>query len=209
MNTRIVLILISLALPGFFYCDNNDSLTIAKLLTEAREYFGKNPQEGKRIAFTALEKAKALNQKYLIAKSYNTIGSCLYYMGNTDSVIIYHEMALEIQKSINDLEGLGRSYTNIGILLMDNGNNKKAVEYFLQAEKVFLKINYELGLGKIYNNIGVLFYNMRDFENGIINYQKSLKLATKQKDSLLTYSILTNIASCYSALRKHNMALEK
>lgn len=197
------------ALLFFASClySQNDTIAVSQNIDLAREQFSKNPAEGLKFAIKALDLSLQSDNKKFIGKSYNTLGSAYYFLGNSDSAEVYQSKALDIQLDINDPEGLGRSYANLGTIYSEKGLNDKAIQYFLKAEKKFLDINYLLGLSKTYNSLGILFYNIKDYNNSARYYTSGLKIARELKDETLYYSIGTNLANTLSYQHKNKEAL--
>lgn len=194
-------------LNPFCQFSQSDTIAVAENIELAREQFSKNPAEGLKFAIKAYDLASQSDNKKFIGKSYNTLGSAYYFLGNNDSAESYHFKALEIQQDINDDEGIGRSYTNLGNIYSEKGLNDKAINYFLIAEEKFIKINFRLGLGKLYNSIGILFYNTKDYNNAAKYYAAGLKIAREIKDEALYYAIATNLANTLSYQQKNKEAL--
>jgi len=93
----------------------------------------------------ALNIAKKIPDKELIAICLNSIGGVYFNFGQYDKALGYYDEALKIDKELNIPQSIATDLNNIGGVYLSKKDYKKAEKKFKEAEKEFKKTGYEWG----------------------------------------------------------------
>jgi serine phosphatase RsbU (regulator of sigma subunit) len=130
---------------------------------------------------------------------------------NHDSVLTLCNEALTIISNSNDTNSL-RSKAEIFAYIADvnylYGNIPKSLEYHYNGLKLSEEIGDFYGIATSLNDIGLIFDKQGDFENAMINYEKSLVLYKSLNDKQSVAILLNNIGKIYKEVKDFNKALE-
>lgn len=96
---------------------------------------------------------------------YNTIATCYYYQGETDSAAHYFVL------SADDLRAKGKDFyyaaviNNIGVIYLGVKDYSKAIAYYRKAKDAFLAIGDSTYLASVLGNIGYCYYELRQIDS--------------------------------------------
>ena len=172
----------------------------------------------------ALEIARKLKHKKEEGRCLSNIGYYYSEIDNYSQALLHYEEALRIARIVKDYDDESECLTNISEIYIQVGNYEKALEYLknvLKIDREELKEDFYVAVDL--NNIGVTYQkkalhsgNKDDLYNALANYEKSLKIAQRNKYTKTEIEILNNMGMVYKdlenypeALRYFNLGLEK
>ncbi|NJN41115.1 MAG: sensor histidine kinase [Flammeovirgaceae bacterium] len=181
------------------------------------ELLRRTVQSDKNQAFgfaeMALENSRYRGDSLGMVRSYSAMGIIKRSTAELKLAIGYLKSGLEItsrnkyisSKYVNQqkyiLNALAGTYT-------DMANYDKALEYHFESLAIReLERNLE-DLGVAYNNIGVVYLAMKDYENGLIYFQKSKAAKDEGKVNYDYVVPLVNIGHCYNGLNRFSDAIQ-
>jgi PAS domain S-box-containing protein len=126
-----------------------------------------------------------------------------YYYVQPEKTLEYASEAVSLAKELNDLRGLAESQRLMGIANQLNNRHKECLEWLFKGLATAEEIGYDQGVADNYNSIGVLYTTVRDWEQAILFFQKSLLYQRKSENQLREALVLSNIGDCY--LNLHNL----
>jgi len=125
--------------------------------------------------------------------------------GNLDQSAGQIDQAYHIFIDINsDLHGLLASLNAKGLICIRQGKVKEAFNHLEKALEMARKHNFKRMEYKAVNLLGILQFQMENYSRALRFFSKAMKLVTGDSISC----ILTNLGCSYSALGKHDMALQ-
>jgi tetratricopeptide (TPR) repeat protein len=136
-----------------------------------------------------------------------SIGQTYYFMSDYHQALQYYTRALELYNSINDIDGTGKTYYDIGYIYYDQGKYSMAFEKFqaglkvTNEEEVYDHINNSL-----YNGVGHVLIELKDYEESIKYYQRSLEINRKLDDRPGIAHSINNIGNVYYYWGKYEEA---
>lgn len=157
----------------------------------------KDPEEGKKMANTAL--SLALQQKDIAtyANILKLKGNIMLTTGHRDSALYFLLKAENILSKNDQSEDYAWLLNDLGRFYRRN-NPEKAILYYNKAIEIFKKSNNLNGLSTLYNESGVPYQNLGNLKEAIKRFEMSLEIANHQKDSVgISYS-LGFLAQAYS-----------
>jgi signal transduction histidine kinase len=161
-----------------------DSLKVSLLLDVGRAYYYTYQDSSFYYYQQALDLAKKINHKKLIAESTLSIG---YYYDTQEIVnkaIDNYYKAIEMYKSLNDEQGLAKCYSYIGYSFSYLNALDKSIEFYYKALDKFEKLNDSTGFAEVYKNFGNLYYDQQNYIKAEDFFLKSFKIHEKQGDKL-------------------------
>ncbi len=127
------------------------------------------------------------------------------YILTVFSLVCFWNIALTAQTEIPSLENklrLAKNSEKVDILnelayINNRSSYKQSLDYSKQALALAAKINYLKGQSDAYRNIGLCNYLFNNLQEAELNFDKSLKIATANKDSAGIAKTLNNIGLIY------------
>lgn len=174
---------------GDMYVDNNANKAI--------DYYTK-----------ALEIAKKLDKKLVVANTYYSIGYCYLSKGDYDKSLENYLQSVRIYEELKDSRRLTNAYMSIGNVYNQNKNDAKTDEYYTKAKKL-IDITHDSSLLNSYlAEKGIQFDQKKQFDSAIAYQQRSYDIAVNIKDDYAIISALSNIALTYKHQSKTALALQ-
>ncbi len=130
----------------------------------------------------SLEYAVQINDKKLIADSYNRIGGILFNQKNYDDALYYFQNAKKLYTSLKNNKGIAIELNNIGEIYRINGDLSRAAEYYMRSIKLNNVSNYMQLKAINYENIGLINCLQGDIDKAFNNYKISLVIYNKIND---------------------------
>jgi len=127
-----------------------------------------------------------------------------------DSVRVYVGKAIAASEALEDIANLARAIRFRGVLSSGENKYQEAIESNFEAIALASKINdYDLQ-ALCYNNIGYICHTTFQLESGIENLFEGLRISEEHdlEDKSIRGLLLGNIASCYTLMEDHEMALK-
>ncbi|MDZ7896896.1 MAG: histidine kinase [Arcicella sp.] len=97
---------------------------------------------------------------------------------------------------------------NQGYFVAEKGNIKQEIELYYEVIRSANIKNHAKVLGFTYNSIGAAFTKAKEYQKGLINFNKALKIAVQLNDKNLESIILGSIAFTYRKLGDLTKSLE-
>lgn len=136
------------------------------------------------------------NSDTLLAKTYNNLGVCYYYINKIDKALELYEKALQSEQSKKNpkSEDVATYYLNIGSMYTYKGDFDKALVYYnkvLELNKKRLNTN-DPEIADLYYNLAVNYRRLGQFNNALRYNKKAEKIYLGYKDdfSALAYIYL-------------------
>lgn len=131
-----------------------------------------------------------INDKALIASSYNTTGLAFWRLGELDSALIFLNEGLKIRLTLTDSASLGKSYNNIGLVYWRKGETEKSYRNYLKALEIREKCGDLQGYVLSLNNIALIYQRLKYYDLAAENINRALKIADSiHFEQGLTYSL--------------------
>ncbi|MCX7987537.1 MAG: tetratricopeptide repeat protein, partial [Bacteroidales bacterium] len=138
----------------------------------------------------ALEIAKQLDDKRLIASCLNNIGTIYSLAGIADKALNFYQQALKINREIDNQADVVVNLLAIGIIYSYNGNYTQAQQYFNQSLELARRLQKTETEKDIYYNLSVMFENMGNCTKALSYFKQYASL----KDTLLNKETFRQIA---------------
>lgn len=131
-----------------------------------------------------------------LAKNYNNIGVCEYFMSRYETSFEFHKKALEIRKGINDPQ-ISSSYNNLGLVLSELGSHDEALANYKKALKEKLRFGQYAGLSTTLTNISNCFSKLNIPDSSLVYDFKNLAHLDTVPDQRNLATCLNNIGLFY------------
>ncbi len=154
-----------------------------------------------------LSGAKKMEDKRLLASTYNCIGRLYRKRSVNDSARINYMRALEISKELDDKKVISKISNNLGNIFHIEGNLEKAMEFYIVSKNAKEDLNYTKGIAISYLNIGAVRFDLREYELAKEDFQKSLDLATSLDAKILMIHNYLKIGNVYRELENFDEAI--
>lgn len=165
-------------------------IRIAALYLQA---LGKNVE-----TISILEKAIAiaisLDYKSFLGDLYNLLGISYYFEGCHNKALDNYELAIKVFDYSPQPCNVVKPLSNIGSIYNEvYSQPSKALEYFIQSNNIAEKNNLLNGQSIFLNNIGEAYFNMADYDNAEIYFNKSIQISKLNKDRVMKYLSIVNL----------------
>lgn len=169
-------------------------------------------EEGERDYRDALDRAKTLNDWYLIGRSNRRLGNLLMLRGNYGEAKKHLDVAITCFELANDQVGTAKTYGNLGTFHFRQGGYDAAKSWFAKAIEINRGINRNAENAAIVANLGLIFMNQGHYDEGIRWLEEQLDIAEQAADKQGLTTLYTNLGIIYlekGALDSALLCLEK
>lgn len=172
---------------------NRESL---RLQSELLYYKGNiNWQKGKTsIANEYLQEAVKLikdsDEKELLGRIYNRIGTVYYSKGDLNEALVYFKRNFNIQIGLMNKRQISVAYNNFGIIFAARGEYELALECYKNCLNIDIELNNESDTIVEYNNIGILHFRRGDFDKALESFKM---VHSVRKEALDDFSLGFNL----------------
>ncbi|RLD87338.1 MAG: hypothetical protein DRJ09_10485 [Bacteroidetes bacterium] len=175
-----------------------------------RMYYSNNFELDKALSYynKMMDIAIELNDKKLMAASYDNLGSLFLSLHDKDKAYNYYHQLLLISEEINDQTGIGKALNNIGEIERYRGDYQKAFDYYKQSLAIHREMNDIRKMAINMENIGVTYYTMDRPDDALTYYQQSLQYYQKANDQENIASVLVLMGKNAMKLEQYNKAIE-
>jgi tetratricopeptide (TPR) repeat protein len=125
----------------------------------------------------AITLAKELDDKKLLAKSYNLLGAIHFNLGNYSEAIRQYNNKLEIVRMMHDTVSIIETYYNISLINNAEGSYFKSLENNYAALNLSEKTKDSVSMMIVYEGLGISYSKIKDIKKAVINLKKALRLA--------------------------------
>ncbi|MGQ3088832.1 ATP-binding protein, partial [Flavobacterium sp.] len=150
--------------------------------------------------------AEKHNEKSLAGTIYNGIGVCYFYQNNPKKAGEYLKLAAQAKKEANDYQYYALISTNLAVLQISTQSYNEAVATLKDAEKTLLQNKQPQYLATVYNSLGAAYQVVKP-DSCMYYYQKSLDLATKNKDLLNMMTACQNMGDHHLERKNYQQAI--
>jgi len=168
--------------------------------------------EAERDYRLALERAKNLNDWYLIGRSNRRLGQLLMLRGNYPEAKKYLDVAITCFDLANDQIGIAKTYGNLGTFFFRQGSYDAAKSWFAKAIEINRANNRETENASIVANLGLIFMNQGHYDEGIRWLEEQLDIVERVADKQGLTTLYTNLGIIYlekNSLDSALLCLEK
>jgi len=185
---------------------NEDKVSI--LLSIAHAMSDINLNASVKYTYEALNISESLENKKLIARSYQNLGTFLLMKGNTDESLKYLLKALKIMNSNeNNLEFIS-IYNDLGTIYSRKGLLDSSLFYHQAAYNISIINQDSVGQISSLRFIGNSYYKKGDFDKALSHFRKGLSLAEYYNKAISEKShLLNNLGILYSDWGEYDKSL--
>lgn len=115
--------------------------------------------------------AEAGNDKKILGKAYNMLGTLYVATNDLERADAYHRKALGVRLQTGDYGEIYQSYNNLGIIARELKQYDKALEYYFKAGDYAVKGGDSSDIAFIYNDIGAAY----SFKGDVTNAESYLR----------------------------------
>jgi CHAT domain-containing protein len=115
------------------------------------------------------------------------------------------KIAISILEHHKLTDDLPFAYYNFAQLASEQNDNQVAIQYFKKAQVFYLKLKNDYSFSWSFVGIGFAYYNLKDYDNALINFEKALKTMNQPFQKV---QILDNIAAVYWMKKDYSKAFE-
>jgi tetratricopeptide (TPR) repeat protein len=181
----------------------HDTTRVTLLWNLASAYNSFNPDTARALAEEALFLAQKIKYVEGESKSLGKLANAFNQIGNYPSALEFYLRQLKLEEKRNNPQNMTSVLLNIGSVYLYQEEYDKALDYYYRADSLMHTINatdskfgftlkyaIALDIGDLYNRIGKM-------DSAIIYFQRSLNLATQQKDGNYMGTSMVGIAEVY------------
>ena len=150
-------------------------------------------------------------------RNLNILGLLHYYQGEYDEGLSIFFERLSLSEASGDLGIQLRTLNNIGICYERLSANENALKYYEQALSILSEATYEeLDLSNddqrkyyqasINGNTGNILFNLKEYEEALLNYQLSFEVAERIDNKVLQADEASNLGRVHGVLGNHEQA---
>ena len=156
----------------------------------------------------ALDLAEEINDKELIAKAINGIGTVNASISDYPKALDYFTKALNIYEELANKNGIANNLGNIGNVYENLSDYPKALEYLAKALTIYEELGSKYGIAKNLLNIGTVYQNISEYPKALEYYAKALVINEELNNKNGVASNLTGIGIVYHSMSDYPKALE-
>jgi len=161
---------------------------------------------------SGLERAKALNDWYLIGRSNRRLGQLLMLRGNYTDAKRHLDVAVTSFELASDQIGIAKTYGNLGTFFFRQGSYEAAKSWFAKAIEINRSIQRDAENATIVANLGLIFMNQGHYDEGVRWLEEQLDISEHHEDKQGLANLYTNLGIIYlekGALDSSLLCLEK
>lgn len=160
----------------------------------------------------ALEKAKALNDWFLIGRANRRLGQLLMLRGDYTEARKNLESAVTCFELADDQIGISKTFGNLGTLFFRQGNYDAAKSWFAKAIEINRTQQREAENAGIVANLGLIYMNQGHYDEGVRWLEQQLAISEQYKDKQGQTTLYTNLGIIFlekNSLDSALLCLEK
>lgn len=210
MKKYLILLIFLIFKFGFSQTLNIEKKVIEKQISDASKDFQSGKYESAlKLSQTALIESLKLDDDFLIAHSYNSIGVIYNEFSNSKRALEFYEKALFHAEKTNDDKLKNWVYGNLGsFYFYDDNQALKGIEFYKKSLFLAKKSNDISQINFTKLNIASAYFSINDFKSGFIyiNQIKSYVLKNGDEESKL---ILNDLLGSYYSNENNSIIAEK
>lgn len=169
-------------------------------------------EESEKDYRDGLDRAKALNDWYLIGRSNRRLGQLLMLRGNYADAKRHLDVAVTCFELASDQVGIAKTYGNLGTFFFRQGSYEAAKSWFAKAIEINRSIQRDAENATIVANLGLIFMNQGHYDEGVRWLEEQLDISEHHEDKQGLANLYTNLGIIYlekGALDSALLCLEK
>ncbi len=169
-------------------------------------------EEAERDYEAALERAKALNDWYLIGRANRRLGQLLMLRGKYPEAKKNLDVAITCFELATDQIGTAKTYGNLGTFFFRQGSYDAAKSWFAKSIEINRSIHRDAENATIVANLGLIFMNQGHYDEGIRWLEEQLMISERAQDKQGLTTLYTNLGIIYlekNSLDSALLCLEK
>lgn len=143
-----------------------------------------------------------------LVKSFNTLGTSSYLIGNTEQAINYYTKSIESSKQLQDSSLLISACVDLAVIYADRGEPLKAFIYNNIAIQYYNDHHDFNKLGIVYLNQASLFEDVFNYKLSIEYNQKAITLLNKFNSPSESTILYLNIGELYTEMNKPEIGIK-
>jgi len=171
-------------------------------------YFQSNPQKAIQFGERSLKLAKEMNDKKLLANTYNDYSMPFLTIGNFEKVVWLNQKALDLRLQLKDTVGIIASHSKLGNAYFELGRYNDAQMSYNVVIKLAKITNDEVNLMTVYQNSANVLESTGFIEEALQMQKDVQKIARRRKDDGAIIVSLGNMGSCYRKLKDFKKSSE-
>lgn len=145
----------------------------------------------------ALDRAKSLNDWYLIGRSNRRLGQLLMLRGNYTDAKKHLDVAVTCFELADDQVGIAKTYGNLGTFFFRQGSYDAAKSWFAKAIEINRSVQRDAENAAIVANLGLIFMNQGHYDEGVRWLEEQLDIADRAADKQGLMTLYTNLGIIY------------
>lgn len=169
-------------------------------------------EEAEKAYQESLDRAKILNDWYLIGRANRRIGQVLMLKGDYTAAKKSLDLAITCFELANDPVGIGKTYGNLGTLYFRQGGYEAAKGWFSKSIEINRNIQRDTENAPIVAMLGLIYMNQGHYDEGIRWLEEQLLISERAQDKQGLTKLYTNLGIVYlekSSLDSALLCLEK
>lgn len=170
------------------------------------EYYTIDPV--KTVAYS--NKAVELSQKRKVDESilfaYYVRGIGYYMIGKNEEAMSNAHLLIALSKKAKSDTFTGKGTLFLGDLHYEMAKEKEAIGYYKQASYYFKKSNSTEDMAIVYSRIATTYMRFSNYEEGIKNNLKSIKLFKQLKNPRGETTVIRSLGDLYMDMKEYNSA---
>ncbi|HRI60920.1 MAG TPA: tetratricopeptide repeat protein [Saprospiraceae bacterium] len=154
-------------------------------------------EEAEQDYRAALDRAKSLNDWYLIGRSNRRLGQLIMLRGNYAEAKKHLDVAVTCFELANDQVGIAKTYGNLGTFFFRQGSYDAAKSWFAKAIEINRSVQRDAENAVIVANLGLIFMNQGHYDEGIRWLEEQLDIAERAGDKQGLTTLYTNLGIIY------------
>lgn len=163
----------------------------------------------------ALEMARQLQDRKLIAQSLSDMGAIYFVKGEIDQALAHYEESREVREADGDLEGIASLDFKIGAVYYRKMDLEKSMKYYLESLQYYEQAKNESVIANLHSNIAVVYTALRNYpkaldflKKGEAYFEANNMDAQLANNTLATGNVLVSLQDTTGAIDYYKKTLE-
>jgi predicted ATPase/class 3 adenylate cyclase len=154
-------------------------------------------EESEQEYQAALDRAKNMNDWYLIGRGNRRLGQLLMLRGNYPDAKKHLDVAVTCFELAHDQVGIAKTYGNLGNFYFRQGGYDDAKSWFAKAIEINRSIHRDAENAAIVANLGLIFMNQGHYDEGVRWLEEQLAISEHAEDKQGLTILYTNLGIIY------------
>jgi tetratricopeptide (TPR) repeat protein/class 3 adenylate cyclase len=154
-------------------------------------------EESEQEYRSALDRAKNMNDWYLIGRCNRRLGQLLMLRGNYPDAKKHLDVAVTCFELANDQVGIAKTYGNMGNFFFRQGSYDAAKSWFAKAIEINRSIHRDAENASIVASLGLIFMNQGHYDEGTRWLEEQLAISERAEDKQGLTILYTNLGIIY------------